>query len=105
MIEPSFGSAPLSFNRRRREPQDFGSLLDRQAAEELQLHDSALLRIDLSQSFERVIEGNDIRRSLLRYGQGFIQRDLAGAAATLGVSMAARMIDQDAAHQVRGDGE
>src|SRR5437867_13313547 len=90
MIEPSFGSAPLSFNRRRREPQDFGSLLDRQAAEELQLHDSALLRIDLSQSFERVIKGNDVRGSLLRDGHSVIQRNLMRPAAALCVGKIGR---------------
>src|SRR5438552_10605822 len=105
MIKPGFGGAPFSLDRCRREPHNFGALLDRQAAKELHFNDSALLWIDLSQSFERVIKGNDVRRSLLRDGHSVIQCNLARATAALCVGVTARVIDQDAPHQLRGNSE
>ena len=64
-----------------------------------------LLRIDLSQSFERVIKGNHVRGSLLRDGHSVIQRNLMRPAAALCVSITARVIDENATHDLRRDSE
>src|SRR5205807_3746973 len=105
MIEPGFSAAPLTLNSCGRQSQHFGGFFDRQAAEEFHFNDLALLWIDLIQSLERVIKGNDFRRSLLRNYHGVIQRNLMRPAAALCVSVAACMIHQDSAHQLCGNSE
>ena len=57
MIKPGSCPRPLALNRSRRNAKHFGALFVGKSAEESQLNDSASLRIDLCQAFERFIEG------------------------------------------------
>jgi hypothetical protein len=85
--------------------QDLRSLFDRQAGKEAQLDDAALLLIELGQTAQSVVERHQVQVALLRHGNGFVERKLAGVGAALGGVPVARVVHQDAADQLRRHAE
>src|SRR5262249_41007106 len=75
-IKPIARQAPFAHYFPRRYVERFGRLFHAQPAEEPQLDHPALARIDLRQTLERIIQGDEVRASLLRHHRGFLQRDL-----------------------------
>ena len=60
VVEPGAREAPLAFDRGRRQLHDLGHLRDRQAAEELELDDAALARVDRFQGVEGLVQSDQI---------------------------------------------
>ena len=85
--------------------EHLGGVFDGQAGKESQLHHAALLRIDPRQVVESVVEGDDIEIGLGRGLLHVIDGQLDGGAAALAGIAAARVFDQDLAHEVGRDAE
>ena len=81
-----------------------GDLLDRQPTEESKLHELALTRVPFRKPLQREIERDDVDGQGLASRVAVLERHpIAGAA--LQRLTRSRVIDQDAPHQVRGDGK
>src|SRR5208282_2150751 len=101
--QPGLGQVPIALHRRTRNSQNCSGLVKIQAAEETQLHKLGLLWIEFGQPGESFIHGNDIRGLPLGNDFRFLQENLLEfVTAFLGV-MAAAVVNQDAAHQLRRD--
>ncbi|HYS27743.1 MAG TPA: hypothetical protein VEP46_19175, partial [Vicinamibacterales bacterium] len=66
--------------------------------------DTHLAGIDARERVQRVIERNEVDVRTSAHRNGLVERDMPHAASALHV-MASCMVDQDAAHQLRRDGE
>src|SRR5262249_60659660 len=88
------GSRPHLLTHRR--------FFDRQTTEEPQLDDLALALIYCSQTIKRVIELNQLDRSLVGDYRNIIEWHVLGSTTALDVTIAASVIDQDMAHYLRG---
>src|SRR5687767_4966100 len=99
------GAPPFAADGVGRDLEDFGRLLDREAAEVAQLDDARLALVNLLQLDERLVERNQLAGPLVRQQRGLVERKRARAAAALLVAARARVVNQDAAHRLRGDGE
>src|ERR1700750_1215742 len=75
LMQPGLRHAPFALNRYLRDAQDFGHLFDRQAAEETQLDDAALPRVERGQTPERVVQKKPVNRPLFaRETDSLVQR-------------------------------
>ncbi len=63
------------------------------------------MRVHFSQSFQGIVQGNNIDIEGLGLFFGLVQSQLADVAAALGGPMTAGVVDQDLAHQLRRDGK
>jgi len=81
-------------------------IFDRKAREESEFHDTRLLLIKRSQTFQGVVEHENVEVDWLgsRF-DAFIDRDLAGASTALLRLMAAGVLDQDLTHYPGRDSE
>src|ERR1051325_8457367 len=104
-VEPSLRQAPVALDGGGADAEHFRGLLDGDPAEEAQLDESALFGIDLGELFERLVERDQLRRALVRDVNVFVEGELGERAAALLRLSAARVIDEDAAHHLRGDAE
>ncbi len=107
-IEPALRHRPFAFDGRGRDAEHGGGFLDREPAEEAQLHDAGLDLVELFQSLQCLIERqriDDVDRRLGRHRLRVLERHVHRAAAALVPQLAARVIDEDAPHHLRGDGE
>ena len=105
-MEPCAGGGPLARNSRWRDAKHLRRVFDRKACEEPEFHDARLLLIKRSQTFQGVVEHEDIEIDRLGGGlDAFIDRDLARAPAALCRLMAASMFDQDLTHHTGCDSE
>src|ERR1051326_3917772 len=88
-----------------RDTQYLRRLFNRQSAEEAQFDDLALPRVERGQAAERFVERNQV--GILRLGlvKRFVERQTRLAAPALVRLVAARVIHQDAAHQLRGNAD
>src|SRR2546422_3020132 len=96
--QPCLGELPVSHDRVWRDFQYAGRFLDTQSAKETQLDDATLALVDFRERFERVVEGDEIVRPLVRSAQLFDERHLHPAAALL-ILPRPRVIDEQATHQ------
>ena len=103
-IQPQFRGRPVTLHGRRRNAEGFGGFLDRQADEESELDDPALLWIDGREAFERVVQRDDVNRAL-RGDHMFVKGGHGKAGAALVSRPLTRVIHQDAAHQRSGHRE
>ena len=85
--------------------QHLGGLLHRQSAEEPQLDDAALLRVEGREPRQRFIEREQIDVRHVGHDERIIKRDRALAVAAFASGVRARVIDQNAPHRLRGDAE
>jgi hypothetical protein len=78
-------------------------LFNREAAKRAKLHNPGQRRVDRLQSIERVIKRES--RHFVRRGDvlGFVEGNTTHAVATLAGAVPSRVIDQDAAHDLRRD--
>jgi hypothetical protein len=67
--------------------------------------DLSLAWIELGESLQGVMQCDQIRIRLRRNHQRLVERDSARVATMFEVLMAAREIDQDVTHHLRGNGE
>src|SRR5215208_5462717 len=103
--EPRPRHVPVARDRGVPDAQDFGGLFDREAAEVAKLDDACLARVEACEFLECLVERNDLR--LLPRGRlrRLIERDLARGATALLAAAPPRVVNQDAAHCLRGDAE
>jgi len=104
-VQPRLRQAPSPDHRRNRDPEDLGDLLVLQAAEEPQLDDPRQLGIELRQPFQGDVDVQHVRGLLRRELSGLVEGQLPGPSASLGIAVAARMIDQNATHHLRGESD
>src|SRR5690606_25528969 len=97
VVEPRPRKAPLAFDRGRRQLHHFGDLRRRQAAEELELDDAALARVDVGKSVESLVPRNQIHR--WRFADvRLAERDASGVSTALVGGAAARVVDENPPH-------
>lgn len=85
--------------------QHAGNLLVVETAKVAQLDNLAAARISFGQSLQRFVQTNQFATLIRNDCSNLLERDLLRAAASLCVTMSSRVIDQDAAHDLRGDRE
>src|SRR6185503_7795869 len=73
LIQPGPRNFPFAFDRRGRDVQDFRGLLNRQTGEVSQLNYAALLRVELFQFSQRLVEFNQVVIVLNRNGGRIVQ--------------------------------
>ena len=93
----------MTFDGRRRDAQNVCRLFDRKAAEVSQFHHARLLLIECGQSFERIVERNQFCTALDGSIYVFIQGELLEILTALFRVVLARVIDQQAAHDLGGN--
>jgi hypothetical protein len=104
-IEPRFGDSPFALHRPGRNAQDVGGLLDGETAEESQLDDAALLRVESLQGGEGFVQRDGIDVNRLGRRKALDERDPSHCASTFGSFPPPRVVDEDPPHQLRGDRE
>ena len=104
-VQPGLGEPPVPFDRGLGDPQHLGRFLVVHAAEVAQFDDLAAAGIDLRERLQRVVERDELRRALVRHGRLAVERDVPVLAAALAGRPLARVVDEDVAHHLRGDGE
>lgn len=97
--QPHPRQPPLSLDGPRRDLQDLGGLLHRQAAEEPKLDDAALPRLEGLELMEGLVEGEQVDVHLDRFVEGVAEGDSHQVAPPLRGQAGASMVDEDAAHQ------
>src|SRR2546427_3529029 len=102
-LQPGFGQPPVAVNRVGRNLQHFGGLFHTQSSEEAEFNDLALPQIDFAQSFEGIVQLDQVSAFFLRTHQRFVECDLGNAASALLVATRAGGIYQNSPHQLRGD--
>jgi len=89
---PNFISQCPNFGRILSIP--LGGFLHTQSAEITQFHDAALPRIDLGKRIQRPIQGQYLDAARLYSRRSFVQRDLRGASAALGIPAVAGVVHE-----------
>ncbi len=105
LVEPGSPHPPIPLHRARRNPEHIGRLFDRQAAERSQLDDLCLLRVDFAKPREQLVDGDHGQLAGRCILPCLFQRQRADATPPFARLMSARVIDQDASHQLRSNPE
>ena len=100
-MEPRFCHHPVAFDGRVRYFEYGSGFSNAQAAEESQFHDSTQAIIEHAQLRQCVVEGQQINGLTIRERLGVLKTDPVGASASLTCTPAARVIDENFAHQTR----
>ena len=103
--EPSAGERPVAFDGAFGNAEGFSDFFHAEAAEETEFDDFGLARVESAEAFEGFIEGEDVFIFLRGEGDGFIEDHSRAAAAAFVTLMRAGVVNQDAAHGLRGDSE
>src|SRR5215213_4583070 len=101
--EPRARHLPVRLDRRVADAEDFGRLLDCEPAEKLQLDDARLLRVYGGETFERLVNREQVSVGAFAEAVGLAERDREVLAAALGRVVCARVADEYAPHHVCGD--
>lgn len=105
IVKPRAGHAPFALHGRRRNAHYFGRLLHREPAEEAKFHEFGLIGVQHLQTIQRFVQfveghfGNGGDSDVVFNGE-----NLDVAAAFLG-ALVAGVVDENSAHQLRGDAE
>ena len=105
VVEPGTRKAPVAFDGRRRELQDFRNLVGGQAAKEFQLDDPALARIDGAESVERLVQDEDVHLLSPRGSLDVAQGNLPHVPPALAGGVVARMVDENPPHHDHGESD
>lgn len=100
-MEPELGEIPVAQHRLDRDIEDFRDLLRFQSAEEFHLDHRAFARMALGEALQSVVERDQIGRMLPGQFPGFIEVNLAPFSAPFFPIMLARVLNKNAAHQLR----
>ena len=100
--EPCPRQRPITVHRGGRDAHDRCCLVDRQPAEESQLHQLALPRIEAGKFLERGVEVEHVDFRGIHHRLDVLQRHPLTAVALRGPA-SPRVVDKDAAHHVRGN--
>ena len=64
-----------------------------------------MIGIDGAEPVQRLVDGEDVDLVRRAESEGIVERHLLQAASALGGRALARVVDEDASHQLRGDAE
>src|SRR5581483_11548712 len=104
-VKPCPRDDPIPFHRRRGYAEDLSRIFNRKSAEKFQFNDLSLLRIELRERFQCIVQGDHIHVRLLGALFGLFQSQLTSASATLVGAMGSRMVHEDLPHQLCRDCE
>ena len=104
--QPGAGGLPVALDGLGGDVEDVARFFEREAAEETQLCDPALARVERRQTFERHIEIQHVDARGQRDDAGrIIQRHACRLATALPRVTRPGAVHEDASHHLRGDGE
>jgi len=104
-MQPDLGTTPVASHRDRRDLEHRGSFVDAEATKEPHFDDLHLAGIDARERIQCVIERDEVEVIIsAHHDDRFVERDMPHAATALDV-VASRMLNKDAPHQLRADGE
>jgi hypothetical protein len=101
----TLSSPPLAHHGHGRKIHHLGSLFDREAAEEAQFCNPALSWVNSFEFLQRLIKREEFFGPLHAQALSLLQSQLLSPSPALRVSVAASAVNQDVAHNLRGDGE
>ncbi len=104
-MEPSLGKTPVAFNGCGSDAQNVCCLFNREAAEIAQLNHARFLFVESCQGFERVVECDEFRAAFDGAIDVFIQGEFLKVLAALFCVVLARVVDEQAAHNLGGNSE
>ena len=106
-MQPALRDCPLALDGGGRHSQGGRGLVDGQAAEEPQFDDAGLIGVQLFELLERPVEIERIDGvdSPAGRGQGVIEVEWQAPTTSLLPEVTAGVVDEDAPHQLGGDGE
>ena len=102
-MQPGFSEPPVTFDGCGSYTQNACCLLDGEAAEVAQFDHARFLRIEFRQGFERVVEGDEFGTAFDGAIYIFIQGELLKILPAFLCIVLARMIHQQATHDLRSD--
>lgn len=103
--EEDAGEGPVAFDGAGRDVEEGGNLFDGEAAEVAQLDDLALAGVEVFEAEEGFIEEDDVVEFFGGDGEVVVELDALEVAIALQGVVGAGVVDQDAAHDVGGDGD
>lgn len=103
--EPQPGRSPVLRNLAPRHSESVRSLVERQAAEETKLDQLLARRIERTETFERVVQGENVMVGRLIRRNPAVERDATPRTATPGGRPAPGCIHENLTHGARGDAE
>src|SRR5437867_6085097 len=101
-VEPCARETPVALHRGGRDLQDRGGLRDREASEEPELDDPGVPRVELGEAIEGVVQGEQVELVLPFDRDVVVELHSRPVARALGGGALARVVDEDAAHRLRG---
>ena len=102
--EPGAGHTPITLDRRHGHVERVGDLGDRETDEEPECDDQALALAHGDQTFERLVEREDVETLLLEVGQDVVERHPLAPSIALGGVAFPRMVDECLPHRLRRGG-
>jgi len=103
--DPGLGENPVALDGGGGDADDFGAFLDGEATEEAEFDDAGLLRVDLGEAGEGVVEGDQLDVAFGGDGEGFIEGEGRHGTAAFEGRAGAGVIDQDVANDGGSDAE
>src|SRR6185437_4524659 len=103
-VEPHLCECPITLHGNRRDVQDGGGLLDRETAEEPQLDDAGLTRLEICESIEGKVERKNVHVNRRKFARAFLQRNPV-TLASLDGAMRSGVIHENSAHEMRSNGK
>lgn len=103
--KPELRDSPVPLDRRRRNTENFRRFFRIQPSEIPQLDDAGLPRIDSFEAGQRLVKGDDVDIERLVGCLSFLESDPPRSGAPLHRLPLARMLDEDASHELRRDGK
>jgi len=104
-VQPGASEFPVAHDGLGRDREHFCCFFDAESAEESQLNDASLALVVLSESVQGIFECDQFPCPIPTEIGQFIEIDLAGGPASLGCYAASRPVEEDVAHDLRGDGK
>src|SRR5262245_241138 len=99
-IQPGSGVSPVSLSCCQRYAYDFCDLRHCKSCKEAELHQLRLGGLCLGQLVEALIEGQQILATHFRLGSRDVSDNAAVVTSVLGSLLAARVVDENAAHRL-----
>src|SRR6266446_1980009 len=103
--KPCLGQIPLAQYRARRYIEDPRRFFNCQTAKKSQFNDLTLTLVEFTQRLQRLVQCDDFARRFAFNGNGVVQRRRLHSASPLLVLPGSCVVDKDAAHELRGNGE
>jgi hypothetical protein len=104
-MQPCASRRPIPLHRSRSNFQYFRNLLQGEPGKEAQFYNSALARVDFGETYKRIVESYDVYIFSPGHHRPFLEGELADMAPAFRCAVAARIVDKNLAHKLRGNGK